>query len=164
MGQHPQSESQSPSGVSYDSRPPKRIPLPQRTTSSYNTHMIRWLLILLILSQGASPQSGSCRGERSPQGGCCRAQFIDQVPSCCRTHVSGRNLPVRNQADLPQSDSGEKYPCCGCCQVAIVYCLLPERHGFGEQGGVDRVAECHPILIGISRTPLTPPPNLNGVG
>ena len=166
------SESQSWSHLSFvepgtqDTPPPKKTPLLQRTRALYAVSMFRWLLILLILCQTGSPRTGTCWAENSQvsRGGCCSAQSVDQVPSCCRLHASDHDRQSPRRSNPQNSDRGGKHPCCGCCQTANVYCQLPESSLGSEQFGCDRVMECHPLLLGISRTPLTPPPDFNGVG
>lgn len=144
-----------------------RFPLFRRTGTAYDEDMFRWLLILLFVCQTGLPHLRTCREGDAPQlskAACCRVVTQERVPSCCQTKVSPHATPHQDAPGSSNPDCGDQRPCCGCCVPSAVYCLLPDVVIRLESLSCDRVGEeCQPLL-GLTWAPMTPPPNLNGVG
>ncbi len=149
------------------SRSDHTLPLVRRTGPAYDVFMFRWLLIVLFVCQTGLPHSGTCCSDNAPQfspGTCYRVAQPEQVRSCCQTKVPEQVDQFQNLPSSPQSDGGEHRACCGCCVSLAVYCLHAETIIRWESASCDRISEECPVLNGLTWAPLTPPPNLIGVG
>ncbi|RLS56706.1 MAG: hypothetical protein DWH91_06100 [Planctomycetota bacterium] len=125
--------------------------------------MFRVLLMFLIVWQAGFPSMGTCLSDDRvdiAEHACRTPPSSSSQATCCQTPAT--ETPD-DSSGCPISGEGSK-PCCGCCLVSMTLFLQPEMVWSSSPAICEVVIESNQRMIGLTRSPMTPPPDKNGMG